>query len=608
MRLIAAIHSCVRSGPQAPLRLALLACACAVHLAVAEYMYRPPPHLMPHPVPHHHKHHPYSASKHGPSRHPPPSLYHGRPHHRPRKPPPPPQLAAASPWKNTPYKTTKDPFRTHGSDPDFGNQAAVLSAIKTSGSPLTSITSSPLVSSLSVRPGAHASALHTYTNIVSDDHGPIHTIPAPNLGPADNPGHSQLSESSSYGSALEQHAIQRQAIQSALHQLHAAQAARPAGPTTAAPTPAVLHYTQGYQVSESPAAGQHEGVAMLYAPDPDPSRPTRPVKLTTDPHSLPSEGRGPQYRLAQRVIHHPPADTAGALLALSLSHSLGAPYSIDPQYGAVASQPGHGFMSVGPTLSPQDLFHLLNGFPLQGLQGLSQDVHPQVHIMHPDHQHLILQQQQQQHLQQLQQQHLHQQLQAQVQAQAQQLHHHLHPQYQSFDFDEQSYQKSVQDHEVSEDAPRPSLQRPDSSLTQEPSPSASTVTLFTVAPPQPTASSPVRGDIRSQDDADAGREGNDDDDDDDGEEYDDAPAPSRTSSTTQSGSAVTPRPQATASQEDDADDLQQTVIREEAGTYSSDPSLVTPFRRQPNSVHVPDVKPGRIPYGARIRPKRIAVE
>ncbi len=58
----------------------------------------------------------------------------------------------------------------------------------------------------------------------------------------------------------------------------------------------------------------------------------------------------------------------------------------------------------------------------------------------------------------------------------------------------------------------------------------------------------------------------------------------------------------------DPEALQQTVIREDANTYSSDPSLVTPFRRQPNSVHVPEDKPGRIPYGARIRPKRIAVE
>lgn len=199
-------------------------------LAAADYMYRPPPHLMPHlhgpphglhgphgPM----KHHPFASGKAPgggpgklgplgpPGRHPPPHFHprphggpggpHGGPHpahsahpahgphHRPRKPPPSATLAAASPWKTSPYKTTKDPFRPHGSDADFGNQAAVLSAIKAGGT----LTSSPLAALVS-RPTAAAPAapaLLTYTNVVSDDRGPIHTIPAPNLSLADRPSH-----------------------------------------------------------------------------------------------------------------------------------------------------------------------------------------------------------------------------------------------------------------------------------------------------------------------------------------------------------------------------------------------------------------------------------
>lgn len=558
--------------------------ALSFAVAAAEYMYRPPPHLLhgpPHGPPPHghgpppHKHHHYSAAKgpgggpgkHGPSRHPPPPHYHGRPHHWPRKPPP--SLSSlSSPWKTSPFKAPKDPFRVLGSDADFGNQAAVLSALKSSGSssslshgPSTvygpSTATSPLQSQV-----VHAHPWHRPANVISDDYGPIHTIPAPNLSAADKPSH--LSLGSSYN-ALEQQALQRQAIKSALSQLTAAKLAGP----TAAP---VVHHTQGYQVSE-PQTVVQEGATHLYAPDPDPSRPAPKLKPTLDPHSLPSEGRGPHF-------------------------------SIDPQFGAVSSHPG--YVSQTSSLSPQDLFHLLNGFPLQhGMQP------QQIEIMHhglsgdalaADHQQLQqLQQLQQQHLQQLQQQHLQQQLQAQA---AQSLHQlqpaNFEPHYESFDFDEQSYQKSLfhdqQDHEGSEDAPRPSVQRPDEAVVQQES-SPSTVSLFTV--PQPTSSTPLRGDIRSEDDHDEEAV----------EEYDDdaeAERPReafRGSSTTPQQAAVTPAP--AADEEDEQDNLQQVV--EAPDSYSEDPSLTPTFRRQPNSVHVPE-KQGRLPYGARIRPKRIAIE
>jgi hypothetical protein len=99
-------------------------------------------------------------------------------------------------------------------------------------------------------------------NSIDDDKGPIHTIPAPNLSPSSNPHHNH----------------QQEAV------LH---------------TPA-LPQSHGYEVHEpsnDQAGHTHDGVPTYFAPDPDPSLPAPKVPETTDPHSLPSNGKTPQQPL-----------------------------------------------------------------------------------------------------------------------------------------------------------------------------------------------------------------------------------------------------------------------------------------------------------------------
>lgn len=98
-------------------------------------------------------------------------------------------------------------------------------------------------------------------NAIDDDKGPIHTIPAPNLSPSSNP-----------------------------HQNH--QLLQQVFPQTQV----TVQQSHGYEVREpsnDQAGHTPEGVPTYYAPDPDPSLPAPKIPATTDPHSLPSNGKTP---------------------------------------------------------------------------------------------------------------------------------------------------------------------------------------------------------------------------------------------------------------------------------------------------------------------------
>jgi hypothetical protein len=99
-------------------------------------------------------------------------------------------------------------------------------------------------------------------NAIDDDKGPIHTIPAPNLSPTSNPHHNHQQEAVFQTSVLPQ--------------------------------------SHGYEVHEpsnDQAGHTPDGVPTYFAPDPDPSLPAPKVPETTDPHSLPSNGKTPQQPL-----------------------------------------------------------------------------------------------------------------------------------------------------------------------------------------------------------------------------------------------------------------------------------------------------------------------
>lgn len=106
-------------------------------------------------------------------------------------------------------------------------------------------------------------------NAIDDDKGPIHTIPAPNLGPSSNPNHN--------------------------HQ-HDAAFHTPVFPETHVK----VEYSHGYEVHEPSndhAGHTPDGLPTYFAPDPDPSLPAPKIPATTDPHSVPSNGKNQQQLL-----------------------------------------------------------------------------------------------------------------------------------------------------------------------------------------------------------------------------------------------------------------------------------------------------------------------
>ncbi|XP_046686631.1 LOW QUALITY PROTEIN: MADS-box MEF2 type transcription factor MIG1-like [Homalodisca vitripennis] len=150
-----------------------------------------------------------------------------------------------------------------------------------------------------------------------DKGGRSHTIPAPNLSPADRPHHPLPHQSSHPSPDLD--AVLRHGLKTVQH--------KPAS---------------SYQVTEDPSAHKpFSDTPSYFAPDPDPSLPTIEVPKTFDPYSLPSNGQQPldlyQQQLAESQQHQ-------------TSPSLAQTKRVE---GGTNS------------LSSQDLYNLLNGFGQQ---------------------------------------------------------------------------------------------------------------------------------------------------------------------------------------------------------------------------------------------------
>lgn len=111
-------------------------------------------------------------------------------------------------------------------------------------------------------------------NAIDDDKGPIHTIPAPNLSPSSNPNHNHQHEALFHTSTFPQ-------------------------PHTKLEQP---HSYEVHEPSNDQAGHTPNGVPTYFAPDPDPSLPALKVPETTDPHSLPSNGKTPQHPLQAPVL------------------------------------------------------------------------------------------------------------------------------------------------------------------------------------------------------------------------------------------------------------------------------------------------------------------
>ena len=118
-------------------------------------------------------------------------------------------------------------------------------------------------------------------NAIDDDKGPIHTIPAPNLSPNSN---------TNQNSYIPQHELSFPKPASvSLPQTHV-----------------TIQQAHGYEVREpsNDHAGHTAGGAPTYfAPDPDPSLPAPKIPVTTDPHSLPSNGKLPGINVQPQQPH-----------------------------------------------------------------------------------------------------------------------------------------------------------------------------------------------------------------------------------------------------------------------------------------------------------------
>uniref|UniRef100_A0A0A9YKK3 Uncharacterized protein n=1 Tax=Lygus hesperus TaxID=30085 RepID=A0A0A9YKK3_LYGHE len=117
--------------------------------------------------------------------------------------------------------------------------------------------------------------------LADEDKGPIHTIPAPNLGGGPDAAHLYAASSSSAASHYHHHkkpdpesdlvAVLRHGIQNVN-----------------------VPHSSAYQVTEDPSIHTPEKDTPLhFAPDPDPSTPTLKVPATNDPQSIPSNGQVP---------------------------------------------------------------------------------------------------------------------------------------------------------------------------------------------------------------------------------------------------------------------------------------------------------------------------
>ncbi|CAH1404902.1 unnamed protein product [Nezara viridula] len=344
----------------------------------------PPPSLYygPHP-PHHPPHHssriypPYP-----PFRSPHHRLYHQRyPKPPPPPPPPPPSYPA---WKNNYAPSFRAPIIQESFNSPHNLYAPT-------------------------------------TFLKDEDKGPIHTIPAPNLGPVDRPSLPNLFQPEAFKNDLYKNEVIKKPVHSKFEDLSAV--------LRHGITKVNVPHSSGYQVTEDPAASSPYNTATSYfAPDPDPEVPSLKIPPTTDPFSRPTNGQVPLDLYLQQQ-----AEKNG-------------------QYGHY-QQPADN----SNTLTPQELFNLLNYQQPSTLQQQVQFLLPQQtgHLFTNGQQEYAQQQLAQQDLMN---QHLAQQHLVQQEVSSQQLaHQHLtqheltnqhqfsQPQYQSFNYEEQGQQSAYGD-------------------------------------------------------------------------------------------------------------------------------------------------------------------
>lgn len=305
----------------------LVPCLFALKLAEAGYYkIRPPPpppippasiHYGPHPPPHH-----SSSSFLYPHRSPPHPPHHYIPHvpyhlHSPRIP--------------HIHKTSSREFHRlspYHPPPKISHQWKTFNSFR---APVIKETFNP----------PPAVTYHTPSYIKDDDKGPIHTIPAPNLGPADKPSIFQ-NEFNVQQKKQNPEADLAAILKHGVHHVN-------------------IPHSPGYQVTEDPTLhNAHSDSQSYFAPDPDPGVPTVKVPTTTDPHSLPSNGQVPLDLYLQQEAEK--AETAAAIAPTAQQTSTGG---------------------GGDTLTAQDLFNLLNYQPSSTVNLIPQ-TQLQQHILQPN--------------------------------------------------------------------------------------------------------------------------------------------------------------------------------------------------------------------------------
>ncbi|XP_014251973.1 uncharacterized protein LOC106668066 isoform X2 [Cimex lectularius] len=186
--------------------------------------------------------------------------------------------------------------------------------------------------------------------VKNEDKGPIHTIPAPNLGPADKPNiflkqNEFLAPTHNHGHSGGQKMYKPEddlvaVLQHGIHKVN------------------VPHST-GYQVTEDPSLHQpNSDKPSYFAPDPDPSVPAVKVPATSDPHSIPSNGQVPLdvylQQEADKIAAHQQADNSNSLTAQDLFNLLnyqqGSTVNLFPQLSQPLFQPNLQLYNPGVLL------------------------------------------------------------------------------------------------------------------------------------------------------------------------------------------------------------------------------------------------------------------
>uniref|UniRef100_T1HER8 Uncharacterized protein n=1 Tax=Rhodnius prolixus TaxID=13249 RepID=T1HER8_RHOPR len=307
----------------------LVPCLFALKLAEAGYYkIRPPPpppippasvHYGPHPPPHH-----SSSSFIYPHRSPPHAPHHYIPHV--------PYHHHSSPRIPHLHKTASREFHRlppFHPPPKINHQWKTYNTFR---APVIKETFNP----------PPAVTYHTPSYIKDDDKGPIHTIPAPNLGPADKPSIFQ-NEFHFQQKKQDPEADLVAILKHGIHQVN-------------------IPHSPGYQVTEDPTLHNAQSDSPSYfAPDPDPSVPTVKVPTTTDPYSLPSNGQVPLDLYLQQEAEK--AETSAQVAPTAQQSSTGG--------------------GVGDTLTAQDLFNLLNYQPSSTVNLIPQS-QLQQHLLQPN--------------------------------------------------------------------------------------------------------------------------------------------------------------------------------------------------------------------------------